>query len=139
MKLRLRLVSLFVVAEVLTLPGAGSRRHARFVTKTPPQLRGRAQMSESSLLPNYDVERACELMIESLGLYADSRGTYGGKLNEPNYKCVYDSQGKKQLVLSVDRAAAAATVVFRGTARSPGVLFFLARCCYNAASAYGTG
>jgi hypothetical protein len=47
--------------------------------------------------------------------YADKRGTYGGRINEPNYKQALDANGKKQLVLSVDPEAAAATVVFRGT------------------------
>jgi hypothetical protein len=47
--------------------------------------------------------------------YADKRGTYGGRINEPKYKQAVDGFGKKQLVLSVDPEAAAATVVFRGT------------------------
>ena len=57
---------------------------------------------------------------QALGLsYDTKRGTYGGRINEPNYKQALDSFGKKQLVLSVDRPAAAATVAFRGTVRFP--------------------
>jgi len=113
MHLRLIAVSFLAATEALVLPGAGSR----LVTKPQPKLQGRAVMSESTTLPaNYDVQRACELKIEALGLsYADSRGTYGGRINEPNYKQAFDGSGKKQLVLSVDHEAKAATVVFRGT------------------------
>lgn len=133
--LRLFVVSLFAATEALVLPGASSR----LVTK--PQLKLQVQMSEpdtitseektssaktfdaeektssSSTLPaNYDVELASKLLIEALGLsYADKRGTYGGRINEPKYKQAVDGFGKKQLVLSVDPEAAAATVVFRGT------------------------
>ena len=57
---------------------------------------------------------------QALGLsYATKRGTYGGRINEPNYKQALDRFGKKQLVLSVDRAARAATVAFRGTVPFP--------------------
>ena len=57
---------------------------------------------------------------QALGLsYDTKRGTYGGRINEPNYKQALDRFGKKQLVLSVDRPAAAATVAFRGTVRFP--------------------
>ena len=57
---------------------------------------------------------------QALGLsYATKRGTYGGRINEPNYKQALDRFGKKQLVLSVDRPAGAATVAFRGTVRFP--------------------
>ena len=57
---------------------------------------------------------------QALGLsYDTKRGTYGGRINEPNYKQALDSFGKKQLVLSVDRPAGAATVAFRGTVRFP--------------------
>ena len=57
---------------------------------------------------------------QALGLsYDTKRGTYGGRINEPNYKQALDSFGKKQLVLSVDRPAAAATVAFRGTVCFP--------------------
>ena len=57
---------------------------------------------------------------QALGLsYDTKRGTYGGRINEPNYKQALDRFGKKQLVLSVDRPAGAATVAFRGTVRFP--------------------
>lgn len=113
MSLRLLVVSLFAATEALVLPGTSSR----LVTKPQPKLQGRAQMSESSTLPaNYDAQLASTLQIQALGLsYDTKRGTYGGRINEPNYKQALDSFGKKQLVLSVDRPAAAATVAFRGT------------------------
>ena len=72
---------------------------------------------------NYEPKRACELMIESMGLtYGDSRsdGNGGGKIIDDNYQSAVDSNGKAQVVLSyvTDNSSkynGHATVVFRGT------------------------
>ena len=72
---------------------------------------------------NYEPKRACELMIESMGLtYGDSRsdGNGGGRIIDDNYQYAVDSNGKAQVVLSYvtdksSKYSGHATVVFRGT------------------------
>ena len=75
---------------------------------TPP--RRAVPHTETSPPEGYEPKRACELMIESLGL------SYGaGHICDDNYRSAMDIQNKTQLVLSYDKDNEHATVVFRGT------------------------
>ena len=89
-----------------------------------PQVSMFEDPSDESWRPeNYEPKRACELMIESMGLtYGDSRsnGNGGGKIIDDNYQSAVDSNGKAQVVLSYVTNKSSenyghATVVFRGT------------------------
>jgi len=86
----------------------------RGTSRSTPPRRAVPHMSDShtetSPPEGYEPKRACELMIESLGL------SYGaGHICDDNYRSAMDIQNKTQLVLSYDKDNEHATVVFRGT------------------------